>query len=170
MTMQTSPAPAVCRQPAIPAFRAVRWLVGAYLGLSMLTVAAIITLSDIAPQLVNPQAWTRGIIVAATSVLTFAFANRVARGSQRALLRLRIAIATILVATGAVLLFLPLPLWMIIEQAVCEALLAAAAIIIFVQGGRATEKDRDIRHLANVSSGALPQPGCLKSQASQPPE
>ena len=49
-------------------FRAVKWLVGAYLILSMLTVAAIITFSDIAPNLVTPQACVRGIIVAATSI------------------------------------------------------------------------------------------------------
>jgi hypothetical protein len=90
--------------------RAVKWFVGAYLVLSMLTVAAIITFSDIAPNLVTPQAWVRGIIVAATSILTFVFANRAARGNQRALLRLRIVVAVILVAIAAVLLFLPLPL------------------------------------------------------------
>ena len=141
MTTRTSPAQTLGHQEKIPAFRAVRWLVGAYLVLSILTVAAIITLSDIAPDLVTPQARVRGIIVAATSVLTFVFANRAARGSVRALLRLRIAVAVILIAIGAVLVFLPLPLWMIIEQAACGALLAATAVIIFGQGGRTAEKN-----------------------------
>jgi hypothetical protein len=122
------------RPRTTPAFRAVKWLVGGYLVLSMLTVAAIITLSNIAPSLVSPQAQVRGIIVAATSVLTFGFANRAAKGSPRALLRLRIAVAVILVAIGAVLLLLPLPLWMIIEQAACAALLLATASIIFHKG------------------------------------
>ena len=112
-------------------FRAVKWLVGAYLILSMLTVAAIITFSDIAPNLVTPQAWVRGIIVAATSILTFVFANRAARGNPRALLRLRIVVAVILIAIAAVLLFLPLPLWMFVEQVVCGALLLTTAVIIF---------------------------------------
>lgn len=107
----------------------------------MLTVAAIITLSAIAPNLVTPQAWVRGIIVAATSVLTFVFANRAAKGSQRALLRLRIAVAVILIAIGAVLFFLSLPLWMIVEQAACGALLLATAVIIFGEGGRSAEKN-----------------------------
>jgi hypothetical protein len=66
------------------AFRAVEWLVGGYLVLSMLTVVAIITLSDVAPSLVSPQAQVRGIIVAATSVLTFGFANRAAKAAARA--------------------------------------------------------------------------------------
>jgi hypothetical protein len=69
----------------------------------MLTVTAIITLSGIAPDLVTPQAWLRGINVAATSVLTFVFANRAAGGSERALLRLRIAVAVIPITIGAVL-------------------------------------------------------------------
>lgn len=112
-------------------FRAVRWLVGAYLILSMLTVAAIITFSDIAPTLVTPQAWVRSIIVAATSILPFVFARRAARGNPRALLRLRIVVAVILIAIAAVLLFLPLPLWMFIEQVACGALLLATAVIIF---------------------------------------
>lgn len=141
MTAQTSPARTLERQRTIPAFRAVRWLVGAYLILSMLSVAAIIALSAIAPDLVTPQAWVRGIIVAATSVLTFVFASRAAKGSQRALLRLRIAVAVILIAIGAVLFFLPLPLWMMIEQAACGALLAATAVIILGQGRRTAQKN-----------------------------
>ena len=64
---------------------AVRWLVGTYLALSVLTVGAIVTLSVVVPSEVNPQAWVRGIIVAATSVLTFIFANRAASGNARAL-------------------------------------------------------------------------------------
>jgi hypothetical protein len=118
-------------QTTIRDFRAVKWLVGAYLILSLLTVAAIITFSDIAPNLVTPQAWVRGIIVAATSILTFVFANHAARGNPRALLRLRIVVAVILIAIAAVLLFPPLPLWMFVEQVVCGALLLTTAVIIF---------------------------------------
>jgi hypothetical protein len=110
---------------------AVRWLVGAYLALSVLTVGAIIILSIVAPSLINPQAWVRGIIVAGTSVLTFIFASRAASGNPRALLRLRIIVAVILVAIVGVLFFVRLPTWMIVEQVTCGALLVAAASLIF---------------------------------------
>jgi hypothetical protein len=114
-----------------PAFRTVKWLVSAYVVLSVLTVAAIATFSSIAPNLVNPQAWVRAIIVAATSVLTYVFANRAATGNPRALLRLRIVVGIVLVAIGAVLLLVPMPAWMVVEQATCGALLLATAVLIF---------------------------------------
>jgi hypothetical protein len=114
-----------------PGFRAVKLLVGAYAVLSILTVLVIVLLQFVAPHLVSPQAWVRGIIIAATSILTFAFARRAAQGAPRALLRLRIVVAILLVAVVAVLFFLPLPVWMVIEQAVCGALLLATALIIF---------------------------------------
>ena len=79
----------------------------------------------------TPQALVRGIIVAATSILTFIFANRAVKGNPRALLRLRIVVAVILIALVAVVFFLPLPLWMFIEQLACGALLLATAMIIF---------------------------------------
>ena len=111
--------------------RAVTWLVGAYVVLSGLTVVAIATFASVAPSLVNPQAWVRGIIVAVTSLLTFVFARRAAAGNARALLRLRIIVVVILVAIGAVLFLVPLPGWMIAEQIVCGVLLLATAMLIF---------------------------------------
>ena len=128
----TEPAPPNGAHAVItPAFRTVRWLVGAYLALSCLTVVAVIVLSIVAPSFVTIQAWVRSIIIAATSVLTYLFAVRAARGDERALLRLRIVVTILLVAVILVLFFLPLPLWMVVEQAVCGALLLATAIIIF---------------------------------------
>ena len=112
-------------------WRVVTWLVGAYAVLSGLTVVAIVTFASVAPSLVNPQAWVRGIIVAVTSLLTFAFARRAATGSPRALLRLRIIVAIILVAIGAVLFLVPLPGWMIVEQIACGIFLLATAFLIF---------------------------------------
>jgi hypothetical protein len=111
--------------------RAVTWLVGAYVVLSGLTVVAIATFASVAPSLVNPQAWVRGIIVAVTSLLTFVFARRAAAGNTRALLRLRIIVVVILVAIGAVLFLVPLPGWMIVEQIACGILLLATAVLIF---------------------------------------
>jgi len=114
-----------------PRTRAVTWLVGAYVVLSGLTVLAIATFASVAPNLVNPQAWVRGIIVAVTSLLTFVFARRAAAGNARALLRLRIIVVVILVAIGAVLFLVPLPGWMIVEQIACGILLLATAVLIF---------------------------------------
>lgn len=111
--------------------RAVTWLVGAYAVLSGLTVVAIATFASVAPSLVNPQAWVRGIIVAVTSLLTFVFARRASAGNARALLRLRIIVVVILVAIGAVLFLVPLPGWMIVEQIACGILLLATAVLIF---------------------------------------
>lgn len=109
--------------------RGARWLVGAYTIISVLTVGAIIVLSRIDPPLVNQEAWVRGCIVAATSVLTFTFAHRAFRGSVKALRRLRLAALVITVAVVAVLLIVPLPEWMMIEQAVCGLLLLITAIL-----------------------------------------
>jgi len=111
--------------------RAVTWLVGAYVVLSGLTVVAIATFASVAPSLLNPQAWVRGIIVAVTSLLTFVFARRASAGNARALLRLRIIVVVILVAIGAVLFLVPLPGWMIVEQIACGILLLATAVLIF---------------------------------------
>ncbi len=131
MSTQPTPTKQETAGSVAPGFRTVSWLVGAYAVLSILTVVAIIIFSIVAPHLVSPEAWVRGIIIAATSILTFVFARRAATGAPRALLRLRIVVAILLVAVVAVLFFLPLPLWMVIEQAVCGALLLATALIIF---------------------------------------
>lgn len=111
--------------------RTTRLLVTAYTVLSVLTVAAIAVFSAVAPSLVSPQAWVRGVIVAATSVLTLVFARRAQQGGDRALLRLRIVLVVILVALGGVVLFLSLPTWMVVEQSVCGVLLLLAAVFAF---------------------------------------
>ncbi len=99
--------------------------------LSAATVLAVLVLTVLVPTQVTPQVWVRSIIVAITSVLTYLFARRAERGEPRALLRLQIIIVVLLVAFTAVLLFLPLPLWMVVEQAICLILLAIIAALIF---------------------------------------
>ncbi|WP_192043573.1 hypothetical protein [Paenibacillus rhizovicinus] len=118
-------------QKVSSAFRLVRWLIGAYLVISWSTVVAIIILSNVAPNQVNPEAWVRGIIVALTSVLTFVFAKRASTGKPRALLRLRIVVIVLLIAFTAVLFSLQLPIWMKVEQVICSVVLLLAAIYIF---------------------------------------
>jgi hypothetical protein len=54
----------------------------------------------------------------------------------------RIVVTVILVAIAAVLAFVPLPLWMVVEQAACGLLLLATAVIVSRvadQGLRQTE-------------------------------
>jgi FtsH-binding integral membrane protein len=117
--------------PRLQAPRAVLWLLGAYLVLSWATVTLIVILSSTAPGLVTPQAWFRGVIVAAISILTFVLARKAAKGRPRALLRLRIVVTIILVAIVAVVFFLDLPTWMVYQQILCGALLLAVAILVF---------------------------------------
>jgi len=112
------------------ALRSVQLLVIAYLALSVLTLAAIIALRNDAAA-VNDAVWTRGTIVVASALLTFAFARRAARGSKKGFLRLRIVSAVMLVAI-VVIIALPgtFPLWMKFEQGVCGLLLLGVALIV----------------------------------------
>jgi hypothetical protein len=112
------------------AMRGVRALVGTYLGISAATLAAIVLLRN-HPAVVNPAVWIRGTIVVASALLSFSFAVRAGRGSRRALLRLRI-ISAIMVVAIATIIALPgtFPVWMKIEQGVCGAVLLAVAVLV----------------------------------------
>ncbi|MEI8406918.1 MULTISPECIES: hypothetical protein [unclassified Kribbella] len=119
------------RQPrSAAALRSVKVLVGAYLGISVLTLAGIIALRHNAAA-VNDAVWTRGSIVVASALLTFAFARRAAGGSRKAFLRLRIISAIMLVAI-VVIVALPgtFPLWMKFEQGICGLLLLGVALLV----------------------------------------
>lgn len=111
--------------------RLARTVVLAYAALSVLTVVALAILSKAAPSQVDAHAWVRGVIIAATSLLLIRFAAGALAGDARMLLRLRIVVAILLVAVVAVLFFLSLPAWMVIEQAACAVLLAVVALLIF---------------------------------------
>ncbi len=123
------------------AFRSVKLLVGCYLGLSALTLAAIILMRNDTAE-VNDVVWVRATIVVGSALLMTSFAARAAGGSARAYLRLRIVSALMVVAI-AVLISIPgfLPLWMRIEQGVCGLLLIG--VVVVVNG----------RHLRSVFAG-----------------
>jgi hypothetical protein len=118
------------------ALRTARTLVGAYLAVSALAVAALAALHD-HPTLVNSASWVRASIVLVTAVLMFLFARGAARGSRRAWLRLRIVSAVMLVAI-VVIVSLPgfLPAWLRIEQGGCGALLLAVVVLVNRRGVR----------------------------------
>jgi hypothetical protein len=114
----------------LAAFRDVKRLVGCYLGVSVLTFVAIVLLRGHTAE-VNSAVWTRGTIVVASSLLTFAFVVRAAQGSRRAFLRLRI-VSAIMVAAIAAIIAVPgtFPLWMKIEQGVCGLLLVGVVVLV----------------------------------------
>lgn len=109
----------------------VKLLAGAYLAISAVTVVVIVALRNHTGA-VDDTVWNRGIVVLASSVLMLAFVRRAAGGSRRALTRVRIVSAVMMVAI-AVTVAVPglLPLWMKLEQIACGlVLLAVAAIVI----------------------------------------
>ncbi|MGW2254239.1 hypothetical protein ACWCXH_29210 [Kitasatospora sp. NPDC001660] len=112
------------------AFRTIRRLLGAYLGISLVTMAAIVALAG-HPDLVNVAVWIRGSAVAASSVITLVLAVKAARGSTGAFRRLRIISTAMLVAV-VVIVAMPgtFPFWMKIEQTLCGALLLGVAVIL----------------------------------------
>jgi len=123
--------PATERQANSPkAFSLVKALLVGYLAVSVLTLAAIVLLRNDA-SVVNPAVWIRGTIVAASSVLTLAFAAGAARGSRGAYRRLRVITAVMPVAI-VVIIALPgtFPLWMKLEQAVCGVLLLGVVAVV----------------------------------------
>lgn len=77
------------------AFRTVRRLVTAYLGLSVLTLAVAFVLRS-HTDVVTPAVWIRGTIVVASAALTLLLAVRVAGGSRGAFRRLRILSAVMI--------------------------------------------------------------------------
>ena len=111
-------------------FRKIKLLVSWYLGITALTVVAIVLLRNHTAE-VNSAVWTHGIIVVASALLTFSFSVRAARGARRAYLRLRIISIVMPVAIVAIIA-LPgtFPLWMKIEQGVCGVLLIGVAILV----------------------------------------
>ncbi len=112
------------------ALRNVKLLVGSYLGLSVLTLIAIVLLRD-NPSVVTQAVWIRGSIVVASALLTASFTAQMARGSSRGYLRLRIVSAIMLVAIVVIIALPdPFPLWMKIEQGICGLLLLGVVVLV----------------------------------------
>jgi len=110
--------------------RSAKLLVGGYLGISALTLVAIIVLRDNSA-VVTAAVWVRGTIVVASALLTALFAAQMARGSRGGYLRLRIVSAVMLVAIVAIIALTdPFPLWMKIEPGVCGLVLLGVVLII----------------------------------------
>jgi uncharacterized membrane protein len=110
-------------------FRAIKTLVLCYLGLSVLTLLAVILLRN-HPSIVTPPVWVRSSIVVLTAVLMTSFAFRTARGNRRSFLRLRIATGVMLIAL-AVIIAVPgdFPVWLKVEQGACGLLVLGIVIL-----------------------------------------
>ena len=113
--------------------RGMRALIYCYLGLSVLTIVAIIPVHN--PAIDPASVWVRGLIVILHAGVTLAFAARMARGSRVGYNLLRLSSAGMVVAI-AVILALPddFPLWFKIEQGVCGLLLLG--VVVLVNGKR----------------------------------
>ena len=111
------------------ALRATTILAAAYAGVSVVTLIAVILLRN-NPDIVNVAVWIRGCFAAASGVTLTLFGISAARGSRPAYRRVRIISVVIVVAIAAIIL-LPgtFPLWMKIEQGVCELLLIGVVIL-----------------------------------------
>jgi len=124
-------APEIPQSPAgVKEMQRVRLLVGAYLGLSVLTLVAIILLRNNAA-MVSTLVWIRGSIVAASALLTTIFTAQMARGSRARYRRVRLVSAIIVVAIG-VIIWLPgtFPLWLKVKQGVCGVLLLSVVKLV----------------------------------------
>jgi hypothetical protein len=123
------PSRVVADPRAARAFGRIRQLIGAYLGISVAALVAIVLMRDDAAE-VNSAVWTRATIVVVTGVLLVLVAGRAARGSRGAFRRLRIV--TVVIPVVIVILVAlpgPFPLWLKVEQAACGLVMAAAAAI-----------------------------------------
>lgn len=115
---------------SLTAFGRVKLLVGGYLGISVLTLVAVVLLRN-NTAIVTPAVWVRGTIVAASALLTTSFAGQMAHGSRGGYLRLRLVSAIMLVAIVAIIALPdPFPLWMKIEQGVCGLLLLGVVVLV----------------------------------------
>jgi len=112
----------------------VRLVIGAYLGISILTLVAVVLLRNNST-LVTTAVWIRSSIVVASAVLTTIFTAQMAHGSRAGYRRVRLVSAITLVAI-VVIIALPgtFPLWLKVEQGFCGVLLLS--VVSLVNGKR----------------------------------
>jgi len=115
---------------AARALRTTTILIAAYAAVSVITLVAVILLRG-NPDIVNVAVWIRGCFAAASGITLTLFAIQASRGSAPAFRRVRI-ISIVIVVAIAVIILLPgtFPLWMKIEQGVCELLLIGVVILV----------------------------------------
>lgn len=108
----------------------VRGLVGVYLAISVLTLAAIVLLRRHV-EVVTDAVWVRGTIVVGSATLMSVFAARAANGSKGAFRRLRVLSAVMVVAI-VVIVAIPgmFPVWMKVDQAVCGVVLLGVVLVV----------------------------------------
>jgi hypothetical protein len=111
------------------AFRKIKLLVGGYLGVSLLGVAAMVLMRR-HPAEVNSPVWIQGVLLAVSALVAFNVAGRAARGSRWAYRRLRI-LSVAVVAAIAVKVALPasFPLWMKAELGLAGLLMVGVAVL-----------------------------------------
>lgn len=112
------------------ALHTARSLLACYLGLSLVTLGAIIVLRGDS-SIVNPAVWIRASVVVVSAALMMLFVSRAVAGHRRAYLRLRLVSALMLVAI-VVIIALPgtFPVWLKLEQGVCGLLLLGVVVQI----------------------------------------
>ncbi|MFD8543498.1 hypothetical protein [Streptomyces sp. NPDC059649] len=114
----------------LAALRRTKLLVGGYLGLSVLTLGAVVALREDGA-VVTDAVWVRTVIVVASALLMFVAALRAARGSRPAYRRVRI-LSGVMLAAIAVIIAIPgaFPVWLKIEQGVCGIALLGVALTV----------------------------------------
>jgi hypothetical protein len=105
-------------------------LIGIYVALSVVTLAAVVVLRN-HHSMVTAPVWVRTSIVVASSLLMAAFAARASQGSRRAFLRLRL-VSAIMVVAIVVIIAIPgsFPVWLKIEQGICGLVLIGVVSVV----------------------------------------
>lgn len=106
-------------------------LAGLYALVSIATVAALVVLSIVQPELATPHAWGHAVIVAAVAVLLPLRLRAAWRGSGRAL-RASLVIAVVILVVNVVEAALPgvFTAWMRIDMVVSAAIMLLLVIVL----------------------------------------
>jgi hypothetical protein len=110
---------------------AIHRLLVTYLIVVLAALAALATLSAVAPRQAPGEAWVHAVIVAGFAALLLARGRSARRGSVAALRAVGLISATLLLA-NVVLVLMPhvLPVWMKVEAVGIAALMAAVILLV----------------------------------------